>query len=105
MNEYCEICGRPAQCTHHLIFGWSLRQLADDDSLTINLCNQCHNIGNDSIHNNTAAEHLSKMLGQALWEKNLIVDEMAKVTGKEFSSYLEEEARKGFRERYGKSWL
>ena len=62
---------------HHLLFG-SDRQLADKYGLMIPLCASCHNgcewgvIG--QIHDNPRAEDLSKMLGQAIWEKNYYKD-------------------------------
>lgn len=92
----CELCGRPADCTHHLIFGTGLRRLADEDGLTMSLCNNCHNTGIATlkIHENVAAERLSKMLGQERWEKK----QMA--AGK-----TEQEARVLFIARYGRSWL
>lgn len=92
--KICSFCGRPAECTHHLIFG-SDRKKADEDGLTIPLCDRCHNMGPllDRIHDNPAAEKLSKMLGQTIYEKNKIQE------GK-----TEEEARELFRKRYGRSW-
>jgi len=84
--KICAMCGNIADCEHHLIFGMGLRELADQDGLTIPLCNDCHTTGRDRIHGNVAAERLSKMLGQALWE----------------SKYGD---REQFRERYGRSYL
>lgn len=84
--KICAMCGKIADCEHHLIFGMGLRELADQDGLTIPLCNECHTTGRDRIHGNVAAERLSKMLGQALWESKY--------------GYREQ-----FRERYGRSYL
>lgn len=94
--EICEICGRPADCTHHLIFGTGLRRLADEDGLTMSLCNKCHTTGIATlkIHENVAAERLSKMLGQERWEKQRIID-----------GATQDEAREQFIKRYGRSWL
>lgn len=97
--EVCVICGRPAECTHHLIFGRSRRRLANDDNLIIKLCNEHHNMAVkpvDRIHGNSTAEILSKMLGQALWERDFLM-------------YFDEEkgegARRAFVGRYGRSYL
>lgn len=94
----CDICGiRYAECTHHLIFGSSRRKLADADGLTLDLCNECHNMSvrvADRIHDNPIAEALSKMLGQALYERNYYRGDRA-----------EEEARKVFIKRYGRNYL
>lgn len=94
--KICALCGAPAECKHHMIFGMGLRDLADEDNLTLDLCNKCHNMGQvtSRIHDNVAAEKLSKMLGQALWEINHI-------------SYEDERrrAREAFTKRYGRNYL
>ena len=86
--DICFYCGKPAECEHHLIFGNGLRDLADEDGLKVSSCNKHHNMGqiNERIHGNPMAEKLSKMLGQAVWEKH----------------YGNREA---FRKRYGKNYL
>lgn len=98
-NHICAFCGKYTQTTHHLIFGnfGSYREKADEDGLTIPVCDNCHTMAavREKIHDNPMAEKLSKMLGQIAWEKNEI--EKEKITS--------EEARKKFRSRYGKSWL
>lgn len=94
--DYCYFCGRPAECKHHLIFGSSNRQLADEDGLTVPSCNRCHNMGNvkDRIHDNPMAEKMSKMIGQYAWERKTIA-----------SGVRADWARELFRKRYGKSYL
>lgn len=94
----CDICGKPAECTHHLIFGIGLRPLADADNLTLNLCDSCHNMATwqvDRIHGNSMAEKLSKMLGQMMFERNYLAQNQEQL----------EEARTVFMQRYGRSWL
>ena len=96
-EKICPMCKRKyAQARHHLIFGSSLRRLADEDALYLDLCDDCHNMGKltERIHDNPAAEALSKMLGQAIWEMNDIA---------KGSTALE--ARDHFLERYGQSFL
>jgi hypothetical protein len=95
-KDYCFFCGRPAECKHHLIFGSSNRQLADEDGLTIPACNCCHNMGNvkDRIHDNPMAEKMSKIIGQLAWENKGIA-----------SGLNPYGARELFRKRYGKSYL
>lgn len=95
MNRLCEICGkRMASETHHLIYGKGIRNLCDDDSIILELCQECHK----EIHYNANAGHLSKMLGQALWERFYLGD---------FGDAKEslQKARENFMERYGRSWL
>ena len=84
----CYFCGMPANCEHHLIFGNGLRDLAEEDGLKVPVCDKCHTIGTLSgrIHDNSAAEKLSKMLGQAIYEKRV-------------------GTREQFMKRYGRSYL
>lgn len=87
-HSICIFCGAPAECEHHLIFGTGARPLAEKDGLKVPACNRCHNMGSmlNRIHDNPMAECLSKMLGQAIWEK-------------------EYGTREQFRKRYGQSYL
>jgi hypothetical protein len=93
VTEYDDICffgcGRPAECEHHLIFGNGRRELAEQDGLKVPSCNCCHNLATkpiNRVHENSMAEKLSKMLGQAVYE--------AKIG-----------TREEFRLRYGISYL
>lgn len=103
----CNICGAPAECTHHLIFGRGLRSLANDDKLTLKLCNKCHNLAikrDDRIHGNNVAESLSKMLGQMQWERDRLALWLELATGETREEALDN-VRSDFRERYSKSYL
>lgn len=102
--ELCAICGRRAEAEHHLIFGRGMRNLCDEDGLTIPICNHCHNMSTMSIHDHTSAEQLSKMLGQALFERRELI-EAIKIFDEEFAEYMDSEARNRFLKRYGRGWL
>ena len=96
-NDYCFYCGKPAEATHHLVFGRGLRELALKDKLEIRCCNECHNMATratDRIHGNAMAMRLSKMLGQALWMLNALDTEDQIEASKE-----------AFIERYGRNYL
>lgn len=93
----CVVCGRPTHTTHHLIFGNSRRPICDKDGIVMALCENCHTAGRYRLHDNPVAEHLSKMLGQALCEKQYILEN--------YGEGVETEAREVFRSKYGKSWL
>lgn len=70
-HTMCLVCGkRYADNTHHLICGISNRDFSDKYGLTIPLCAMCHN----ELHHSGVASRLSKMLGQAIWEKNYYKD-------------------------------
>lgn len=91
VTEYeniCFFCGAPAECEHHLIFGNGKRELAEEDGLKVPSCNRCHNMGMtiERIHDNSMAERLSKMLGQAVYEGKI-------------------GTREEFRKRYGISYM
>lgn len=121
-DSVCIFCGRPAEAKHHLIFGTAGRRLSDEDGLIVPVCNNCHNMGamTSRIHGNPMAEKLSKMLGQALWERNQILREavdlteiVAFETSEDFEGYsygkekqrIKTKVRDAFRKRYGKSYF
>lgn len=89
---YCFFCGTPCGSEHHLLFGRGVRNLAEEDGLKVDACDKCHTIGKvlEKVHDNPMAEKLSKMLGQAFFERN----ECAK-------GATLDEAREKFRRRYG----
>ena len=100
ITDYMDISafsGRPTEHIHHCIFGSGLRKLADEDLLVLPLTASEHNMGSptECIHGNTAAEKLSKMVGQLAWEKHY----MATTGCPEFV------AREAFRKRYQISFL
>lgn len=102
-EQYSAFSGRPSECSHHLIFGNGRHNLADQDGLTIGLTNDEHNISKtgtiNQIHDNSAAEHLSKIAGQLAWERNYLIDKYG-----DFDE-LSRECREAFRKRYGESYL
>ena len=103
-DGYSVFSGSPKECDHHLIFGQGMRKLSEKDGLTIPLLNSEHNISSKGliyqIHENPAAEALSKICGQLAWEKRYIAEKC----GIPFYD-IEEEAREAFRKRYGRSFL
>lgn len=102
-NQICILCGREyATDTHHLIFGTSGRRNAERFGLTIDICSNCHNgavLPEDRIHGNPRAEDLSKMLGQALYEKNYYKDLYYQL------NRGHDEARESFIQQFGRSYL
>lgn len=97
-TQICAVCGQPAEASHHLVFGTSARQLAEEDDLKLPLCNKHHNTGKvaERIHDNPMAEDLSKKLGQLAWEKEFY---------KLLFNLDKDPARDAFMKRYGKSYL
>lgn len=95
--------GSPAECTHHLVFGSGLRYLADEDGLYIPLTHAEHNMSpygyTHQIHGNPTAEKLSKMLGQAIFEKEYYRHY------NDLFKFDKDIARETFRKRYGISYM
>jgi len=108
-EQYSAFSGRPAECTHHLLFGGAIRKLADEDNLTIGLTNAEHNMSSkgtiNQIHGNPAAESLSKIAGQLAWERVYLAKKLANGLGEQTVEEWLDEAREAFRKRYGKSFL
>lgn len=95
--NFCFFCGREASCDHHLIFGTSRRDFSEKYGLKVPICDACHTRGEYvvcRIHDNPMAEKLSKMLGQALFELEMVSKGMTK-----------DEARQKTIKEAGQSWL
>lgn len=96
--------GTPTNVRHHLLFGKGIRPLAEEDGIWIPLTDAEHNMSPrgtiNQVHDNPAAEKLSKIAGQLAWERNYLI----KKYELPFDD-LSEEAREAFRKRYGKSYL
>lgn len=97
-NNYCLICGSPAE-HHHIFKGNKQRKLSDEDGLIIPLCKE-HHTGNMSVHNKKELNILVEIIGQLAWERQWIITQ----TQFPFDE-ISEEARDAFRCRYGKSYL
>lgn len=75
--KYCDICGkRYAEDVHHTISGTSGRAICDMyDCCKLDLCRPCH----DDIHKNNTCAKLSKMYGQAMFERTHTREEFMKL--------------------------
>ena len=87
--NYCILCSKPKEHILHCVFGTAKRKLADEDGLTMPLCDSCHR----AIHQGKM-QTLSKIIGQLLYERNKCAEGMTV-----------EDARESFRRRYGESYL
>lgn len=95
-NDFCIICGKPKQDTHHIFKGHKQRHLADEDELLLPLCREHH----EAIHQKKEMNVLCEIIGQLAWEKEYITEH----TALPFDD-MSEEARDAFRYRYGRSYL
>lgn len=94
------ISGYLRECRHHLIFGSGKREKAEEDGLWIPLRNCEHNMAAErasQIHDNPAAEYLSKMAGELAWEKEFY--------RRQLYSSDQDPAREAFRSRYGECYM
>lgn len=80
-SDYCFECDRPAQHTHHLLFGSANRKHSEDFGLTIQLCAECHARLHD--RDNAMALRYRKM-GQAAFEYKYSHEEYMRIFGKNF---------------------
>ena len=92
-SDYSAFSGKPKEHTHHCVFGRGMRNLADEDKLTIGVTLAEH----EFIHNNPIAADMSKMIGQLAYEKELY--------RRQYTMDGSDPAREEFRKRYGKSYL
>lgn len=80
-----------------MIFGTSGRNFAEKYGLKVPICVRCHTQSEylcDRIHDNPMAERLSKMLGQAIFERDMIAKGMS-----------QKEARDKIITEHGRSYL
>lgn len=97
LEGYCFFCGGYSSGEHHLIFGTSGRAFAEKYGLKVPICARCHTQSEyvtDRIHDNPMAEKLSKMLGQAIFERNMMSHNMS-----------QNDARVLFIKEHGRSYL
>lgn len=101
-EDICAMCGRYKKLErHHLIFGSYSRTPADDEHIYIDICEDCHTKALrviDRIHDNVAAERLSKMLGQMMYERDYI----ARNT---MQDNILQKARASFMAKFGRNYL
>ena len=110
-ENFSAFSGTPTTTHHHLLFGRGIRPLAETDGVWIPLLDSEHNASKKGIkfqvHDNPAAEKLSKMAGQLAWERKYLADKLAsdENLGHQSTEDWMDEAREAFRQRYGESWL
>ena len=96
ITEYSDISiisGKPEEETHHLVYGYGMRDLADEDGLTAPLTSEEHHF----IHENRYAGKMSKIIGQLAFEKEYY-------RSRRHDKGIDP-ARDAFRKRYGISYL
>lgn len=87
-SQYCYLCqqigfNNPGTEVHHCLHGTANRRLADEDGLTVRLCNVHHRF----LHDRGDHDKELQQLAQSTWMKHY------------------EKTADDFRERYGKNYL
>lgn len=112
-EQYSVFSGSPAECSHHLIYGrfGAWREFSEKWGLKIPLLNREHNMSSKGnvyqIHNNPAAESLSKICGQLAYERIYLAEKLAsgEKLGHQSAEDWLNEAREDFRKQIGESFL
>ena len=110
-ETFSAFSGTPTTTRHHLLFGRGIRPKAEADGVWIPLLDSEHNMSSKGVkfqvHENPAAEKLSKMAGQLAWERKYLADKLAECEGLGFQAADDwmDEAREAFRKRYSESYL
>lgn len=99
-ENLCVICNKPAKHRHHLINGHGKREISDRWDATVPLCDECHNMSQNSVHLNSKMEAMSHIIGQ-LWIERQMLIEKYQLPFEDLS----EETREAFRALIGKSYL
>lgn len=81
--SHCILCGRPAECTHH-VFGGANRTNSTTYKCLAPLCNNCHNFTNDSVHFNRKKDLALKAYTQKKFEEIYGHDKFMAVFGKNY---------------------
>lgn len=82
-TDCCFLCGQYATETHHCIHGTANRKLADQDGLTVRLCNRCHR----NLHDKGTLDKELQRIAQQKWME---------ANGKTLDEFIR---------RYGRSYL
>lgn len=92
-NDYCIICGKPAE-EHHVFKGRKHRTLCEQDELTLPLCYEHHRTGKLSAHLCKEMNVLCEIIGQLAYERDKCAE-----------GYSVDAARESFLMRYGKAYI
>lgn len=91
MNRYsilnnldrCYFCNKPRQAIHEVYFGKN-RQTSINNGFCVGLCNEHHNMSNDSVHFNREMDLELKRIYQKEYEKTHTREEFIKLIGRNY---------------------
>ena len=83
--EHCYLCGRPAECVHHILPG-AKRKASDRLGLVVPLCNDCHTMGPNAVHSSGGVNILNdlKRIAQSIYEETHSRDHWMMNVGKNY---------------------
>lgn len=105
--QYCMVCGKPREHTHHALYNTGKRKLATEDQLLMPLCMYHHEDSKNGVHNNAGMKAFSQALAEAIWEREYIAKKLAEKDGRTFYTKDDvlQEAKDAFFKRYGEFYL
>lgn len=80
----CYICGRPAECVHHIFAGTGRRKISEREGFIVPLCNECHNMSDRAVHFNRELDLRLKREAQTVYEKSHTREEFIQLVGRNY---------------------
>ena len=90
--DVCMFCGRPREAVHH-VFGGPDRKKSERYHLVVPLCNDHHNMTDESVHFDKYMRRTVQSLGQTAFEREYGHDKFMKVFGKNYRVNFNEEEK------------
>ena len=82
--DKCYFCGKKAECIHEVYFGTANRKISIKNGFCVGLCNNHHNMTNNSVHKNRKMDLKLKELYQKEYEKTHTRQDFITLIGKSF---------------------
>ena len=81
----CFFCGRPRECIHEVYYGTANRKVSIQNGFCVGLCNEHHNMSNDSVHHNREMDlKLKKEVEKAYLEQGHSINDFLQLVGKNY---------------------
>jgi NADH:ubiquinone oxidoreductase subunit E len=82
--DKCYFCGKKAECIHEVFYGTANRKISIKNGFCVGLCNNHHNMTNNSVHYNRGKDLKLKKLYQKEYEKTHTRQEFITLIGKSY---------------------
>nr|DAR24880.1 MAG TPA: Recombination enhancement, RecA-dependent nuclease [Caudoviricetes sp.] len=81
--DHCFLCGRPAECAHHIFFGPN-RKNSEREGFIVPLCNECHNMSDHAVHFNRMNDLSLKRKCERKFLENHSLEEFMSIIGRNY---------------------